>query len=199
MVVAILGQDSSLHCDPCFRFPTLIFWLLRITLVRTTSCYDRSYTYQFPDAMYSHRSILLRRSTTVLRYTSLHYSLHTTVTKAVSTTMRQRSYPTQSIQWTLPPPIQSNACSSKSSRTHDVERWWTWKWQVCTLKTCALGYMVLAEKGVLQKDASKDGHYDWHDPFGSKTSLFRMAYSRYCIKCRMCSWKLSKKFQMYIA
>ena len=77
--MAILGQDSSLRCDTFCRFPTLIFyppWLLRITLVRNISSYDRSYTYKISDAMYHHRSILTRRSSTIRWYTSLHYSLH---------------------------------------------------------------------------------------------------------------------------
>ena len=38
------------------------------------------------------------------------------------------------------------------------------KRQVCTLKISALGYMVLTEKRVLQKDTPNDGHYDWHGP-----------------------------------
>ena len=38
------------------------------------------------------------------------------------------------------------------------------KWYVCTLKIFALGYMILTENGVLQKDTSKEGHYDWHGP-----------------------------------
>ena len=45
------------------------------------------------------------------------------------------------------------------------------KWQVCTLKIFASGYVVLTEKGVLRKDTFKDGHYDWHGPIWKQSFI----------------------------
>ena len=61
MVLTILGQDSSVRRNR-FRFPpwaSVPPWLLRISLVRNTSSYDRSYIYQISDAMYNHWSLLV--------------------------------------------------------------------------------------------------------------------------------------------
>ena len=119
-------------------------------------------------------SILTRRSSTIRWYASLHYSLHIPVSPG----------PFQQLcndDPILPNPyngvfhLRSNQMLAvQKAREHmmwkddgrgiaqDQELYK--KWQVCTLKIFAFGYMVLTEKNVLRKDTSKDGHYAWHGP-----------------------------------